>query len=192
MAEEKDNKPLEGEVQDKDPSIMDGVRKRVSEAFKLTDLSETLDDIVFGEVIPAIKDTIWRMASGIVHCLVYGRKAPGGTRYSRYRSDGRYTSYDSYYESFKNNDERRERRKTANVVEYEPFRTRQEAEDILAEMKGHINEYGSISVRQFYRIISEPDNYTMDKYGWYDLSMVTVETGRYGGYILALPDPVVL
>ena len=71
------------------------------------------------------------------------------------------------------------------------FQTRDEAEDVLANLVDAINEFESVSVSDFLDSIGKVSVYTDENYGWESLGSAKIKRVR-DGYILDLPRPISL
>lgn len=73
------------------------------------------------------------------------------------------------------------------------FETRQDASVILDLMYDRLQNYGSVSVAEFYAWADVRGNFTDNNYGWRDLSGTgPTRNPRTGKFILNLPDPIPL
>ena len=73
------------------------------------------------------------------------------------------------------------------------FQTREDASIILNLMYDRLQEYGSVSVAEFYGWADVRGNFTDNNYGWRDLTGAgPTRNNRTGMYTLNLPNPVPL
>lgn len=73
------------------------------------------------------------------------------------------------------------------------FETRQDASIILNLMYDRLQNYGSVSVAEFYTWADVQGNFTDNNYGWRDLSGTgPTRNPRTGRFTLNLPDPIPL
>lgn len=70
------------------------------------------------------------------------------------------------------------------------FQTRKDATIVLDLMYDHLQNYGTVSVAEFYGWADVKGNFTDQSYGWRDLTGAGPTRTRNGMYILNLPDPV--
>lgn len=155
---------------------------RVVEAF--TPDQEEREDIknyIFnGLVVPTFKDVILNTVRAL---LGMGTTPTGG-----YSGSSRRPSYSQYY-----ND--RSGRYTDTVprarrgyeVEEVLLRTRGEAEEVLDQMYERLDEYGNVSVGEYYCLVGISNNYTDYENGWTDLRTTRIERTYDGYYRLNLP-----
>ena len=150
-------------------------------------------------VLPAIKDIVVNSISSGIQMMVYGSETRTGYRGNTYsRQPGR-----SNYSRPANNYQQSYTRKnvTTNPSFEEKPRTgtyghfasddylidsRVEALQVLNALKDQVNEYGSVSVADFFDLIGVDTSFTDNNYGWYDLRYGSVIMSS-GGYALRLP-----
>lgn len=79
---------------------------------------------------------------------------------------------------------------TVFKVEEISFITNDSANVALTEMKQILDQYGLISVQDYYDIAGfGPAHFTACKFGWTSLNRVTVKKGEFG-YFIDLPQPI--
>jgi hypothetical protein len=88
---------------------------------------------------------------------------------------GRYGKYISYYKDQK----------------FPVLKTREEAETILSELNEIINVYGQASITDLKELLGVTASSVEYRFGWKDLTHAHV-AGTYGGYMLRLPETVIL
>lgn len=154
-------------------------------------------------VVPAIKDVIANSVSAGVNMMVYGHDKAGERRggYSNYNSNqsSTYNRPIRNYQSSYSNAQRQ-----AAPVEIEPVRrnnmfsstdyimsSRQEALDVLDMLRENLDNYGLVTLADFFDLIGVESQYVDNNYGWQDLTNVTIVPVR-GGYTLSLPNVRVL
>lgn len=69
------------------------------------------------------------------------------------------------------------------------FRTRQDAERILAKMIAEINKYGTVTVHNLLAYAGFKTCWQDGQFGWTDLSDATIYRGQNGRFYLDLPEP---
>lgn len=151
-------------------------------------ISEDVPDIksyIIGDiVVPMIKDGI----EDLVHLLLRGEtghsKKPLGSR----------ISYGSCFGSGNKSQKEREARSVRTGFEYDDviFANRGDAEAVLYAMDDIIDQFGTVSVGDFYDMAEvSTNNYMVNKYGWTDLRGATIGHVR-GGFIIKFPKPMPL
>lgn len=71
------------------------------------------------------------------------------------------------------------------------FRTRMDAEAVFSKLAGAIQQFGIVSVGDFYDIIDMPAPYTAHSYGWSDLSTAMI-VNTPEGWCIKFPKTIVL
>ena len=169
-----------------------GLGEKIAETFLVTDFQSVTRHIIFDVLVPAAKDTLYDMVKGSMNMLLFGER--GGSR--AYRDRDR-----SYVDYSRCRDDRSPRRDgdtrptprpySRNLVDYVTFDERFEAEDVLANLRDLIDQYGVASVMDFYGFAGLPTDYTKDKWGWDNLDDVPI-IRENEGYMIRLPRPKVI
>ena len=151
-----------------------------------TDNQSIMDYILYDILVPAAKDTISNIVTGGIELLLFGEKRH---RPSNVRRDGTksYVSYSQYYTGSEDRG-RQESRHAQDRHAFDDviFGSRSEAEDVLSRLSEMIDEYGLVSVADFYDLCSIQSNYTDNSYGWTSMKEAFTERTR-DGYIIRLP-----
>lgn len=184
-----------GRVREKKKTI----GERIAESFLATDKEAVGEHILFDWVVPGIKTIV----EDIVHMLLYGDTGRGAGSIRRIgdsRGEGkiRRVPYDSIYDDPRRRDDaflsQRGSRKPELV-----FSRRTDAEQVKAGMREYIEDYGRVTMKEFYNIVFEasegeidiPTSYTQTRYGWRDASRVQVIHVREG-WLLDVPRAEVI
>lgn len=155
-------------------------------------------------VVPAIKDVISNSVSAGVNMMVYGRDQAGERHggYRNYNSQS-YSRPQRNYQSSYNSNRTAQQQHQAPVEREVPRRsnmfrstdyvvnTRQEALDVLDMLRENLDNYGLVTLADFFDLIGIETQYVDNNYGWTDLENVTIVPVR-GGYSLSLPNVDVL
>lgn len=166
-----------------------GFIKRVTSKLLADDAQNIKTFIITDTIIPAIRNLIYDMCVGALDMSLFG----GTKTRNRRRDIGRsYVSYQSYYDNPKRDrpSERRNQNTKANIDDV-VFESRGEAEMVLTSMIDIIDEYGQISVANFYELVGITGDFTDNSYGWKNLASAKVNRMREG-YVIDLPRPVLL
>lgn len=153
-------------------------------------------------VVPAIKDIIANSVSAGVNMMVYGRDQAGERKggYNNYNSQSYSRPQRNYQSSYSSN---RYAQRQAPVERETPRRSnmfrstdyimnsRQEALDVLDVLRENLENYGLVTLADFFDLIGIDTQYVDNNYGWTDLENVTIVPVR-GGYTLSLPNVDVL
>jgi len=181
-----------GRVKEKRKSI----GERIAESFLATDKEEIREHLLFDWIVPGIKTVI----EDIVHMILYGDASRGDGRIRRDRGDSklRKIPYNSIYDDPRRRDDAYIAQRGSRRPEL-IFDRKSDAEQVLSGMCEYIDDYGKITMKEFYNLVSEvtdgdidiPTSYTQTRYGWYDVSNVSVVHVREG-YLLRLPKAEVI
>lgn len=152
---------------------------------------------------PAIKNIIVDAVTSGINRLIYGDSKPrtgGGYNPGHYRDRAPYrpnTNYTSRYTS--SNQEPREREHTParynsryGVEEY-VIEERYDAARVLTTLTESADQYGSVSVADYYDLIGVATQYTDNTYGWTmeSITQASIVPVR-GGYIIKFPPVEVI
>ena len=162
--------------------------RKLADIFISEDVSSVKNYIFMDVLVPAIKKAIYDIVTNGIDMFLYG-----GSGRSKNSSSGSKVSYRNYYEQknsggiVRNHDSNR----VQTGFEYEDvlFNSRGDAESAKQQMKDIVARYGLVTVNDLYEMAMLSAPYTSQKYGWMDVSNVTVERVR-DGYILKLPRAV--
>lgn len=164
--------------------------KKKSEARKLADIfiSEDIANvksyILMDVLIPTVKKAISDIVTNGIDMILYGES--GHTKRNTVASK---VSYSSLYNR---GSDRREARvdRVKSGFDYDDiiFDSRGDAEAVLSAMEDIIEQFGVVSVGDFYDLAQvSTTNYAINKYGWTDLRTAEAIRTRDGGYMLKLP-----
>lgn len=159
--------------------------QRLRDIFISEDISNVKGYILMDVLIPRIRDTFVDIIKNSVDMIFYGGDAPS----RKSSSPTAKISYNRYYSS--SSDRRDPRREIVrNGFDYDDiiFESRGDAEAVLTAMEDIIDQYGVVSVGDFYDLANvSTTNYAINKYGWTDLRVAEPVRLRDGSYILKLP-----
>ena len=185
------NKSKEEVVKAKVEKVIDGpVKKSKPSFFKkaagviFSDVSEEdiRTELIFDYLVPTIKDTIVDMGKMLLDAIFYGstsaHKKSGGSKPYK-------VSYSDYYDKDKKVPV--QKASSYNFDEI-TMNSRGDAEQVLDNMIDLTREYGQVSVGDFCDLVGVDNNFTDYKYGWTDLTRVTISRTR-DGYIINFPKP---
>lgn len=147
-------------------------------------------------VLPAVKDIVVNAFSSGIQMLVYGKESRTTTNYRNSYGRGvtrnrQPVNYQKSYRSSSNvtSDpdfgDHGTGRGTFNSDEY-IIDTRMEALQVLDGLKQQLQEYGTVSVADFFDLIGVSTNYTDNNYGWTNLATASIVM-VHGGVALRLP-----
>ena len=165
--------------------------KKKSTFSKLTNeiISEDAKNVksyILGDVlIPAIKKAISDIVTDGIDIILYG-----GSGRNKTRTNADRVSYRNYYD-----DPGRSRQDTrynsTSQYSYDDivFKTRGDAENVLARMDDMMDNYGLVRVADLYDLAGITGNYTDNKYGWTNIRNAEVVRVR-DGYQIRMPRAV--
>lgn len=196
MPDREEKKPrLEKMVDASEYKQKDTAITKLINAFLPEDTYDLKDYIINGIVVPMIKDGL----EDIGHTLIRGsgrRKSSGKRR--RYYDDDEdmRPAYRKYYDDRRRDDRydddryyKPDRTDFKNVK----FKSRGDAERILAKMEDIIYKNRFVSLLDFYDLTGQPTRSTDDNYGWTNLDRAKVDRLRSdNGYIIRFPSPMPL
>ena len=202
-------KPVEEEKPKLGGTIQGGVslkRKTPGQRFTETflnngDVKTVGQTILLDVIVPALKEMIFSAGRDALSMFLWG-----DTRASNKGGLRNYGSIVRDYSSISTNSISRSRDRD-RVDIYRPedsarynnlvFEIRGDAENILFNMRDYINTYDDIQIVKLYELVREQTGIQIPmtsqdaKFGWSDLTNATVRQVR-GGYLLELPNPIVL
>lgn len=170
------------------------VRKKKSfiNSFSETFLGDTTKNVVnyilFDVLVPAAKNTISEMISTGIEMLLYGEP-----RRNRRDKRSSHVSYGNYYNRDRDRERERpiERNRGRHTFDDVVIDTRAEAEEVLSNLVEIVDNYGVVSIADFYDLVGLNGDWSDHKYGWDNLSQTVIQRVREG-YILVFPKPLVL
>lgn len=158
-----------------------GEMQKFADVFISEDVSNVKSYIFLEVIVPAIKKAISDVVTNGIDMILYGESGR-----SRRNSTTTKVSYGKYYNS--DREPRRSQPRTTGF-DYDDivFENRGDAESVLDAMNEIISTYGVVSVGDLYDLADvSTDNFTVNKYGWTDISGCKAVRVREG-YILKLP-----
>ena len=167
--------------------------KKVLENFILEDIDSVKSYVISSVVIPAVKDILYDTITSGLSMLLSG---DGGGSRSGYRGRRSSSEYDSYQQYYKDKNKRSSKSRTPDRTDRYSnddviLDSRVEAEEVLEVLNEYIDEFGMVSLLEFYESVGKTSNYTDSKYGWFDLKSASISRTR-DGYLIKLPRPVLL
>ena len=189
--EEQKAKELQVKKKELKPVTIGQTKKRKNEIRKFTDIffaddwasvkSYIKDDIL----IPAAKKALYDVVEGSLSMSLFGGRGGGSSR----KSSVDRVSYRDYSTGSRREERKVDTNRSRNVLDYDDivFISKGDAELVLSTLIDAIDEYGAVSVADFYELCREPNiPHTANNYGWNNLSTACVERIR-DGYVIRLP-----
>lgn len=166
--------------------------KKFAETFMTEDTKDVKSWLLMDVVIPGVKNTILDILSMMFFGEVDGRRRGKRRRYDDDRRD-----YSSYYSGSSSSRERRGLRRKENSyydsddrVDFRNIvlRNRDDAEDLIEEMRRRIKSEGSVSVATLLDLIDVPGRYTDNNWGWDDDRDIGIRRVS-SGYLIDVAEP---
>lgn len=174
-------KVVKGKVKTKKKN---GITK-FADVFVSEDVSSVKSYIIGEVLIPAMKKALSDIVTNGIDMILYGESGV-----TKRKSPGSRVSYTNYYDR---RDRDRDRygyddRRVRAGYDFNDviLDSRGEAEDVLSRMDELIDNYGIVSVADFYDLCGITGSYTDNKYGWTDIRSAQVVRVR-DGYKIKLP-----
>lgn len=167
--------------------------KKFAETFMTEDTKDVKSWLLMDVIIPGVKNTILDILSMMFFGEVDSRRGRGKRR--RYDDDRR--DYSSYYGGSSSNRERRGSRRKDNSyydsddrVDFRNIvlRNRDDAEDLIEEMRRRIKSEGSVSVATLLDLVDVPGRYTDNNWGWDDDRDIGIRRVS-SGYLIDVAEP---
>lgn len=171
-------------------STKETLGQKFSKFFVKEDMADIKDYIIFDLIIPGIKDAFF----DTLQMIFYGnrsRRASSGS----YRSEK--ISYSAHYKPYSEarREDRRDNRYETKKMDYRNIilSSRVEAEDLVAQMKQRIKEYGMVSIAEMFDMLDRPsNNYNDDNWGWTDERDIGWRRVSNGGFLIDVREAVYL
>lgn len=173
------SKVIDGTVKRSKPSFF---KKAARVIFSDVSEEDLRTEIIFDYLVPTIKDTVVDIIKMTTEAIFYGSSAP------RKKSSGSKpykVSYSDYYDK-----DKKPVQNKASSYNFDEItmNTRSDAEQVLDNLIDITREYGQASVGDFCDLVGVDNSFTDYKYGWTDLTRVTISRTR-DGYIINFPTP---
>lgn len=166
--------------------------RKFSETFIKSDAESVGSYIFFDVLVPAIVDTFRDIINSSLDMFLYGDTRGRGKSGPAANRNKSYVSYRDYYETGRRKEAPAVRSHSYKDMNDEViFESRAEAEETVDAMINLIETYDMVSVREFREMVGLDFEFTDEKYGWTNLSNVSVSRTR-DGYVINLPRPILL
>lgn len=161
-----------------------GELSKMADTFISEDAKNIKSYILMDVVVPAVKKLVSDIVRDGIDMLLYGEKG-------RSKNSSTGASYISYKNSYNGSNTTNNNRVTRYSSDEIIIDHRGEAEEVLARMKEALDEYGEVSVADFYDLIQRTAEYTDHNYGWRNLDGAYVDRVR-DGYKIIFPRAISL
>lgn len=174
------------------------VGRKFREQFAGDDAHTVGQYILFDVVVPATKNLIFDIVKEGFQRLLFGGTRPPGqgvvgtvlgsrTSYSSFSAKPQTVLTPSSGSSGMT-PEQRAMHDFSGVI----FPTREQATLVIDTLSDYIQNFGAVSVNDFYAAIGESPMFTSVKYGWTSLAQAQVRHIGSQGYLLEMPKPKLL
>lgn len=184
----KEKKEVKAVVNGKVTKKKKGIGSKISTVlFDDNNVGDVKEYVIFDVIVPAVKNAISNAITGGIDMLLFGERRSDS---SRSRDSRGYTSYSS--RSTNRRDSSRRDYRHSSVFEFDDILlpTKIDATSVIDNMFNILDEYGVVSVADYYALVGEPSNYQMNAWGWENLGNVYVQRTRTGEYKIVLPKPI--
>lgn len=187
--EEKEKKSKLSPIVDKDQivSTKKPFSKKIFDTFLMDDSKDIKSWLIYDVLIPGAKNTVLDVLSMMFFGELSSRNRSSRSRYRREERD----DYRSYYRSSNERSKRRDDRYNSddridfrNII----LRNRENAEDLIEEMRRRIKNDGSASVADLLDLIDASSRYTDNNYGWDDERDIGIRRVS-SGYLIDVAEP---
>lgn len=177
-----------GKVEAKKPSI----KSKLADVFLSEERGNVGQYLIFDVLIPAIKDTVCNLGHAALDRSFYG----DSRRYTDQSRTGSTYNYSSYYKpNYSHPQQNQPSDRYAHVNREGVFRfdtiefgMRAEAQEVLDCLIMRIVDSDYATVADLYDLIGRTADFTMERWGWYNLDTAYVTNVR-GGFVIRLPKP---
>ena len=155
--------------------------QRLLDSIVKEDLPDIKTRLIEEVIIPNLQEGTFNLLNNAL-AIIFGRPVKSSGGRTNYSSASTRASYTPYYNDRTTSETRRPTYQFDDVL----FDTRQKADSVIHEMYGTIDEYGIVSVADYYDLSGLVPTSNDFNYGWTSLDGATVSTVR-DGYIIKLP-----
>lgn len=157
--------------------------KKALNALVVKDIKDVLAYVATDVLLPQLKKAIMDAVNGGVSMMLNGEEPQAGGK----TVPASKVSYREYYDRSPSGAVAR--KPAAFELDNVVVGTRREAEDVLDELNAGIEEYGVVSVAEYYDLVGiTTSNYMYDEYGWRSLATASVCRCQEG-FLIKMPKP---
>ena len=184
----KEKKEIKAVVNGKVTKKKKGIGSKIGAVlFDDNNVGDVKEYVIFDVIVPAVKNAISNAITGGIDMLLFGERRSDSSRFSDSRG---YTSYSSRSTSRRDSSRQSYRRPSLFELDDILLPTKLDANSVIDNMFNILDEYGVVSVADYYALVGEPSNYQMNAWGWENLGNVYTQRTRSGEYKIILPKPV--
>lgn len=173
------------------PITTDAIVKKESKRYFAQDVRSAARNVLNESIIPNTKRAISDCFKRFIDVILYGTYNPisnSGNGYNTNYSTRPSSLYTGPSQNTSNMQQNYSRPSIYNLSDVE-FPERGPVEQIIEELRRYVSVYGMASVADFYELCGIPTNHTDNKYGWKNLSNVTIDRRINGTYSIRFPRP---
>lgn len=184
----KEKKEIKAVVNGKVTKKKKGIGSKIGAVlFDDNNVGDVKEYVIFDVIVPAVKNAISNAITGGIDMLLFGERRSDSSRSSGSRG---YTSYSSRSTSRRDSSRQGYRRQSLFELDDILLPTKLDATSVIDNMFNILDEYGVVSVADYYALVGEPSNYQMNAWGWENLGNVYTQRTRSGEYKIILPKPI--
>lgn len=169
-----------------------GAFSKIYESLVGEDVVDVKKHIVHEVIIPNAKDLIYEVIEGGIRMFLFQDSGGGSRRRgTTMRTSGRgvYTNHYTSTSSRKSGRRTYEAKRRPEMYDVE-FESREEASIVLEQLLLSIEEYGLVTLSDFYSACEITGDFTDSKWGWSGDMLAYVDVRRRSGaFYLDLPNP---
>lgn len=184
----KEKKEIKAVVNGKVTKKKKGIGSKIGAVlFDDNNVGDVKEYVIFDVIVPAVKNAISNAITGGIDMLLFGERRSDSSRSSASRG---YTSYSSRSTSRRDSSRQGYRHPSLFEIDDILLPTKLDATSVIDNMFNILDEYGVVSVADYYALVGEPSNYQMNAWGWENLNNVYTQRTRSGEYKIILPKPI--
>lgn len=184
----KEKKEIKAVVNGKVTKKKKGIGSKIGAVlFDDNNVGDVKEYVIFDVIVPAVKNAISNAITGGIDMLLFGERRSDSSRSSESRG---YTSYSSRSTSRRDSSRQSYRRPSLFELDDILLPTKLDATSVIDNMFNILDEYGVVSVADYYALVGEPSNYQMNAWGWENLNNIYTQRTRNGEYKIVLPKPI--
>jgi hypothetical protein len=170
---------------------------KIRESFMGDDAKTVGAYLIADVLVPAAKNLITDMVTQGIERMLFGdgrsTRSTSRTNYTPYNRVGTATYRSGGAASAPARDERRDLSRTSRANHDFSgiiIPVRAEAEMVLEQMLGKLEQYGTVMVADFYDLVGITPQFTDNKWGWDNLRDAEIRLVRGGGYTIIFPPTI--
>lgn len=184
----KEKKEIKAVVNGKVTKKKKGIGSKIGAVlFDDNNVGDVKEYVIFDVIVPAVKNAISNAITGGIDMLLFGERRSDSSISSGSRG---YTSYSSRSTSRRDSSRQCYRRPSLFELDDILLPTKLDAKSVIDNMFNILDEYGVVSVADYYALVGEPSNYQMNAWGWENLNNIYTQRTRSGEYKIILPKPI--